>query len=39
MSVFEHVLDRYERTRNEEFGLEEYLELCRADTTAYATAA
>ena len=30
---------RYERTREEEFSIEEYLKLCQADPLAYATAA
>ncbi|BBO55009.1 MAG: PrkA family serine protein kinase [Cobetia sp.] len=39
MSIFDHVQSRYERIQQEEMSLQEYLELCRQDTTAYASAA
>ncbi|AVV33881.1 PrkA family serine protein kinase [Cobetia sp. SIMBA_158] len=39
MSIFDHVQSRYERIQREEMSLQEYLELCRQDTTAYASAA
>ncbi|MFV0275756.1 MAG: PrkA family serine protein kinase [Parahaliea sp.] len=39
MSLFSHYQDRYEATREEEFTLQEYLELCRSDPSVYATAA
>ena len=39
MSVFERFQERYEATREEEFSLQEYLDLCRQDPAAYATAA
>src|SRR5574343_1385192 len=39
MDVISHFAARYERTREEEYSLEEYLEICKRDTTAYATAA
>ena len=39
MSILQHFKDRYERTQEEEFSLEEYLEICKKDPTAYATAA
>ncbi|OHV13462.1 PrkA family serine protein kinase [Kushneria phosphatilytica] len=37
MSIFDHVQQRFERTRQEELSLEEYLELCRDDPSAYAS--
>lgn len=39
MSIMQHFKDRYESTQEEEFTLEEYLEICKKDPTAYATAA
>src|SRR5690606_4797716 len=39
MSIFSHFQQRYEATRQEEYSLQEYLELCRADRSAYASAA
>ncbi|MCO7232476.1 MULTISPECIES: PrkA family serine protein kinase [Cobetia] len=39
MSIFDHVQSRYERIQQEEMSLQEYLELCRQDATAYASAA
>src|SRR5690554_1605764 len=39
MSILQHFKDRYEQTQEEEFSLEEYLEICKQDPTAYATAA
>ena len=39
MDVFNHYASRYERTREEELTLKEYLELCRQDKSVYATAA
>ena len=39
MDVIRNFLARYEQTREEEMSLEEYLELCRSDPLAYATAA
>ncbi|MFC0337228.1 putative serine protein kinase, PrkA [Kushneria avicenniae] len=38
MSIFDHVQHRFERTLQEEMSLQEYLELCRRDPTAYASA-
>jgi serine protein kinase len=35
----QHFKDRYESTQEEEYSLEEYLEICKKDPTAYATAA
>jgi len=37
--IFSHYAARYDRTREEEYTIQEYLELCRRDKTAYATAA
>jgi serine protein kinase len=39
MSIMQHFKDRYESTREEEYSLEEYLEICKTDPTAYASAA
>lgn len=39
MGIFDHVQDRYSRTRQEEMTLQEYLELCRENPSAYASAA
>ncbi|MFV8570179.1 PrkA family serine protein kinase [Marinobacter sp. SBS5] len=39
MSILQHFKDRYAQTQEEEFSLEEYLEICKNDPTAYATAA
>lgn len=39
MNIFTHYMDRYEGTREEELSIKDYLELCRKDPSAYATAA
>ena len=39
MDVVRNFLARYEQTREEELSLEEYLDLCKRDPMAYATAA
>ncbi len=39
MSIFNHFQARYERTQEEELSLQEYLEICKNDATAYATSA
>jgi serine protein kinase len=39
MSIMQHFKDRYESTQEEEYTLEEYLEICKKDPSAYATAA
>ena len=39
MSIFSHFQQRFEATRQEEYSLQEYLELCKQDRSAYATAA
>lgn len=38
MSIFNQYLSRYEEAREEELTLQEYLEICKHDRTAYATA-
>ncbi len=39
MSLFSHYQSRFDQSRPEEYTLEQYLNLCKADPTAYATAA
>ncbi len=39
MSLFQHYQARYDSTQQEEMSLQEYLDLCKSDPTAYATAA
>src|SRR5690554_4534266 len=39
MSIVQHFKDRYASTQEEEYSLEEYLEICKKDPSAYATAA
>lgn len=39
MSIFNHYRDRYDTTQQEEMSVKEYLELCKADPTVYASAA
>jgi serine protein kinase len=39
MDIFDKYAARYERTREEEFSLQEYLELCRRNRLVYASAA
>ncbi|MCZ6579628.1 MAG: PrkA family serine protein kinase, partial [Gammaproteobacteria bacterium] len=39
MSIFSNYQTRYEDTEQEEYDLNEYLEICKTDPTAYATAA
>ncbi|MFP3977445.1 MULTISPECIES: PrkA family serine protein kinase [Marinobacter] len=39
MSILQQFKNRYESTQEEEYSLEEYLEICKKDPTAYATAA
>ena len=38
MSIFQHFQDRYDSTAQEEMSLQEYLELCKNDPGAYASA-
>lgn len=39
MDIFSDYLGRYEKTKEEEYTLEEYLEICKKDPMAYANAA
>jgi len=39
MSIFNRYQSRYERSREEVFSIQEYLEICKSDPSAYATAA
>ncbi|MCB1958246.1 MAG: PrkA family serine protein kinase, partial [Rhodocyclaceae bacterium] len=39
MSIFQAYQSRFEAAREEEMSIDEYLELCRSDASAYATAA
>ena len=39
MKIFENYAARYDRTREEEISVQEYLELCKREPLAYATAA
>lgn len=39
MSIFDHYQSRYESFQEEEYSLQEYLELCKKDRMAYASAA
>jgi serine protein kinase len=39
MSIFDRYQSRFEETREEEYSLAEYLELCRTDPSVYANAA
>ncbi|UXY17187.1 PrkA family serine protein kinase [Chitiniphilus purpureus] len=39
MDIFNHFSSRYDRTREEELSLKEYLELCKREPAAYASAA
>ena len=39
MTIFDHYQSRFEEAREEEYTLQEYLEICRDDPSAYASAA
>ena len=39
MSIFNTYQSRFEATRDEEMSIQEYLEICKSDRSAYATAA
>ena len=39
MSIFQHYRARYEEAKEEVYSLQEYLEICKDDASAYATAA
>jgi serine protein kinase len=38
MSIFQHYQTRYEQAQQEEFGLQEFLTICKEDNLAYASA-
>ena len=38
MSIFSHYQDRYESTQEEEYSLQEFLDLCKTDPSTYASA-
>ncbi|MDH5300347.1 MAG: PrkA family serine protein kinase [Gammaproteobacteria bacterium] len=39
MSIFKHYMTRYEKSQEEEFTLQEYLDLCKKDPMVYASSA
>jgi len=39
MTILNHILTRYEKTQQEEYSLQEYLELCKKYPLVYASAA
>lgn len=39
MSIFNHYQQRYESTQEEEYSIEEYLDLCKSDPSCYASSA
>ncbi|MCH1932550.1 hypothetical protein L9G16_20605, partial [Shewanella sp. A25] len=39
MGIFEHYQQRYEKKLQEEYTLQEFLDICKKDRTAYASAA
>ena len=39
MAIFDHYMSRYEAVQEQEYSLQEYLDLCREDPSAYASAA
>ncbi|GLP97978.1 PrkA family serine protein kinase [Paraferrimonas sedimenticola] len=39
MGIFEHYQTRYEHTRDEEYTLQQFLDICKQDKSAYASAA
>ena len=39
MSVFDRCLNRYSNARDEEMTIQEYLELCKKDSSSYASVA
>ena len=39
MSIFSHYISRYEESKEEELTIQEYLDICKKDPSAYATAA
>ena len=39
MTIFNQYLNRYVESKEEEYSLQEYLDICKSDPSAYATAA
>lgn len=39
MSIFDHFKERYEASQEEEYSIEEFLELCKTDKSSYSNAA
>ncbi|TPW11985.1 MAG: serine protein kinase, partial [Halothiobacillaceae bacterium] len=39
MSIFSHYQNRFDHDKEEELTIQEYLEICKKDPTAYASAA
>ena len=39
MNIFSHYVSHYEESKEEEYSLQEYLEICKKDPSAYASAA
>jgi serine protein kinase len=39
MTIFDHYQSRYEHTREEEYTIQEYLDICKKDPSTYASAA
>ena len=39
MTIFDHYQNRYETTKEEEYSLQEFLQLCKVDSSVYASAA
>ncbi|WP_028112376.1 PrkA family serine protein kinase [Ferrimonas kyonanensis] len=38
MTIFQHYQQRYEQTRDEEMGIQDYLQLCKKDPSVYSSA-
>jgi serine protein kinase len=38
MTIFSHYVSRYEESKEEEYSIQEYLDICKRDPSAYATA-
>ncbi|BDS30451.1 hypothetical protein KAM479c_21750 (plasmid) [Aeromonas caviae] len=39
MGIFEHYQQRYEKAREEEYSIQEFLDMCKQDKSCYASAA
>ena len=39
MGIFEHYQNRYEERKQEEFTIQEFLDICKSDASAYSSAA